>query len=132
MPIDKRSYLPILLGMRRKAGTLLPIELSTLAAGLDLMRQGQPEFHGYAVAREMRDRDEARRLTAHGTLYRALERLESAGLLRSRLEDADIAAAETRPRRRLYALTAEGQRAASAATAPITQATATRPGLAAP
>jgi DNA-binding PadR family transcriptional regulator len=111
---------------------LLPIELSTLAAGLDLMRQGQPEFHGYAVAREMRDRDEARRLTAHGTLYRALERLESAGLLRSRLEDADIAAAETRPRRRLYALTAEGQRAASAATAQITQATATRPRLAAP
>lgn len=97
--------------MRRKPGTLVPIEVSILSAGVALNLSGQPEFHGYAVASELKEREEARRLTAHGTLYRALARLEEAGLLASRLEDPDAAAAEQRPRRRLYHVTAQGETA---------------------
>jgi len=97
--------------MRRKPGTLLPIELSILGAGIDLQRRGLDTFHGYAVAKAIRDQVEARRLTAHGTLYRALDRLEGVGMLESELEDAEIAAAESRPRRRLYRVTAAGARA---------------------
>ena len=97
--------------MRRKPGTLLPIELSILGAGIDLQRRGEDTFHGYAVAKEIRDQVEARRLTAHGTLYRALDRLEEAGMLESELEDPEVAAAESRPRRHLYRLTAAGIKA---------------------
>ncbi len=100
--------------MRRKPGTLVPLEVSILSAGVALALGGQIEFHGYAVARELRDSEEAKRLTAHGTLYRALERLEQAGLLLSRLEDPETAAAEQRPRRRLYHVTAAGQQALEA------------------
>jgi PadR family transcriptional regulator, regulatory protein PadR len=74
--------------MRRRRGTLLPIEEAVLAAGIELRRSGTPEFHGFLVAKELRERDEARRLTAHGTLYKALDRLEKAGLVTSRWEDA--------------------------------------------
>lgn len=103
--------------MRRKPGTLVPIEVSILSAGVALNLSGQPEFHGYAVARELKEREEARRLTAHGTLYRALARLEETGLLASRLENPEAAAAEQRPRRRLYHVTAQGEAALSAALA---------------
>ena len=97
--------------MRRKRGVLLPIEVSILEAGLLLRDQGQDEFHGFLVAKEMRERDAARRLTAHGTLYKALDRLERGGLLESRWEDPAIAAEEGRPRRRLYRVTGLGERA---------------------
>lgn len=94
---------------------MLPIELSILRAGMALRQTGEAEFHGYAVAREITELGEARRLTAHGTLYRALDRLEQRNLLESRLEDPDLAAEERRPRRRLYSVTALGERAAQAA-----------------
>jgi DNA-binding PadR family transcriptional regulator len=101
--------------MRRKAGVLLPIEIAILQAGVDLMRTGDVDFHGYAIAKEIRERDGARQLTAHGTLYRALERLERGGLLSSQWEDPEVAAREERPRRRLYRVTAEGEVALEAA-----------------
>jgi len=43
-----------------------------------------------------------------GTVYPALRRLEKAGLLRSRWEDAEVAHADGRPRRRTYELTPPG------------------------
>jgi hypothetical protein len=98
--------------MRRKAGTLIPLEVSILAAGIDLRDRGEPEFHGFLIAKEMRDSDDARRLTAHGTLYKALDRMERAGLLESRWEDPAIAAEVGRPRRRLYRITGLGEQAA--------------------
>jgi DNA-binding PadR family transcriptional regulator len=107
----------IIAAMRRKPGTLLSIEISILQAGLSLMRSGDLEFYGYAIAREIGELESARQLTAHGTLYRALERLERAGLLASRWEDPEDAAREERPRRRLYQVTAEGETALSTATA---------------
>lgn len=108
--------------MRRKANTLLPIEVSILAAGIELLRRGQQEFHGFAVAREIKEQEGARLLTAHDTLYKALDRMERSGLLTSRWEDPLLAAVESRPRRRLYRVTPEGelalQKAIDAAASP--------------
>jgi DNA-binding PadR family transcriptional regulator len=95
--------------VRRKAGTLLPLEASILTAGLEL-----GEFHGYSLARAIQAHEAARRLTAHGTLYKALSRMEHSGLLASRWENADRAAADGRPRRRLYEVTGAGARALDA------------------
>jgi PadR family transcriptional regulator, regulatory protein PadR len=95
--------------MRRKAGTLLPIEAAILETALQLRQHGVAEFHGFFIAKEMRDQETARQLTAHGTLYRALGRMEVAGLLASEWEDASIAAEQQRPRRRLYRITGVGE-----------------------
>jgi PadR family transcriptional regulator PadR len=97
--------------MRRKPGALLPIEEAILAAGLDLNRAGTHEFHGFAVAKRMQDVGDAQQLTAYGTLYKALGRMETAGLLESRWEKADLALEEGRPRRRLYRVTGAGEKA---------------------
>jgi DNA-binding PadR family transcriptional regulator len=61
----------------------------------------------------MREQQGSRSLTAHGTLYKALGRLEELGLLASSWEDpADVGG---RPRRRLYELTGRGIHAADQA-----------------
>jgi PadR family transcriptional regulator PadR len=99
---------------RRKPGTLLPLEREILEAALALRRAGHDAFHGFGLARSMREQRRSRSLTAHGTLYKALGRLEEFGLLSSRWEDAE-AVAEGRPRRRLYELTGDGARAAERA-----------------
>jgi PadR family transcriptional regulator, regulatory protein PadR len=82
---------------------------------LSLLRSGQATFHGFGLARAMREQSASRSLTAHGTLYKALGRLEEFGLLASRWEEAS--AAEGRPRRRLYELTRQGAEAAERARA---------------
>jgi PadR family transcriptional regulator PadR len=97
--------------MRRKAGALVPLELAICAAASDLRRHGVEEFHGYLIAKEIKEHGDNRLLTAYGTLYRALGRLEAMGMLASRWEDAMVAAEENRPRRRLYALTQAGEEA---------------------
>jgi len=96
---------------RRKPGALLPLETEIIGVALSMRRSGHAAFHGFGLARSMREQSGARSLTAHGTLYKALGRLEEFGLLSSRWEDA-AAAAEGRPRRRLYELTGEGARLA--------------------
>jgi PadR family transcriptional regulator PadR len=97
--------------MRRREGVLIPLEVAILSAGLAMRSGGASEFHGFQLAKELRDRDGARGLTAHGTLYKALDRMENAGLLQSRWEDPDTAMEQGRPRRRLYQVTAGGERA---------------------
>ena len=104
-------------GVRRKPGTLLPLEAMILETAIDLRRRGDEEFHGFAVAKEIAERGEARTLTAHGTLYKALGRMQRAGLLESRWEDPEVAATEGRPRRRLYHVTGLGAQALSASDA---------------
>lgn len=52
-----------------------------------------------------------------GTVYPALDRLESSGYLRSRWEDAADAHAEGRPARRYFTLTASGTTTLKAALA---------------
>jgi len=97
--------------MRRKAGTLIPIEVAILDAGIDLRLRGSGEFHGFMIAKEIREREGARLLIAHGTLYRALDRMRKAGLLESEWEDPSVGAAAQRPRRRLYKVTTAGEAA---------------------
>ncbi|MGQ0803347.1 MAG: PadR family transcriptional regulator [Actinomycetota bacterium] len=119
--------------VRRKPGALLPLELSILGAGVEAMQTGEPEFHGFSIAKAIQDRDAARRLTAHGTLYKALARLQRAGLLESRWEEPELAEAEGRPRRRLYRLTGTGAAAVTRAGAEGKQRRPTyRPGPAMP
>jgi PadR family transcriptional regulator, regulatory protein PadR len=114
---------------RRKHGTLLPLELEILGVALSRLRSGQATFHGFGLAQTMREQSGSRALTAHGTLYKALGRLEDFGLLTSRWEEA--AAAEGRPRRRLYELTGQGARVAQQALADdADQAPGRRPGVA--
>jgi DNA-binding PadR family transcriptional regulator len=90
--------------VRRKPDELLPIELEILEAALVLERRGTNRFHGYSLARLLQERGDRRLLTAHGTLYRALHRLESAGLIEASWEDHVVAERESRPRRRMYRL----------------------------
>jgi PadR family transcriptional regulator, regulatory protein PadR len=123
-----RRYLPIVFTMRRKPGTLLPLEVDILDAGLALRRTGTPHFYGFQLAKSIVDRAKASTaLTAHGTLYKALARLEGAGLLTSTWEAPDTAAADGRPRRRLYEITGAGERALASH-----QAQHTAPGRARP
>lgn len=100
--------------MRRKPGALVPLEASILAAAVDLQNARVREFHGYQIAKHLAGVSDRRLLTAYGTLYRALARLEQMGLLQSHWEDPQLAANDNRPGRRLYALTGEGIAAARA------------------
>ena len=86
----------------------MPVERDIIVAASDLLATGVDEFYGFWIAKQIRDLRGARLLTGHGTLYRALERLEKQGYLESRWEDPEIAANENRPRRRLCRLTALG------------------------
>jgi DNA-binding PadR family transcriptional regulator len=98
----------------RKPG-LLPLELSILETGIAMRRQGWQEFHGFLAASHMREAGEAKLLTARGTLYKALDRLQRQGFLASRWEDPDVALLEGRPRRRLYRITPAGEAAVNSA-----------------
>jgi DNA-binding PadR family transcriptional regulator len=105
---------------RRKPGTLLPIENEILDVALSISRTQQETFYGFALAQTMQERSGSRSLTSHGTLYKALGRLEDRELLTSSWEDA--AEAEGRPRRRLYELTKQGAALAEQARADANQA----------
>ena len=108
-PLTTRSYLPINRVMvRRKPGQLLPLEHRVLAAAADIHRSDERAFHGYAMARQLQGTVGGRRLTSHGTLYKALSRLHRAGLLSATWENPESAASEDRPRRRLYEITGLG------------------------
>ncbi len=89
--------------MRRKAGTLVPLEESILCAAAALRAQGALQFYGLQIAQEL-SMPQSCRL---GTIYRALRRLELAGLLTSEWEV--LQTSENRPRRRFYSLSAEAK-----------------------
>ncbi|MEO8539483.1 MAG: PadR family transcriptional regulator [bacterium] len=95
--------------MRRKPGALMPVELAILGAAL--ANGADNDFYGYAIARQIQTDESARMLTSHGTLYKALDRLVKAGLLSAQWEAPEISAAEERPRRRMYRVTAAGESA---------------------
>jgi PadR family transcriptional regulator len=94
---------------------LIPLELAICETAIRLRHRGALEFHGYSIAKAIKHQSDARLLTAYGTLYRALDRLQKMGLLESRREDPQIAADESRPGRRLYTLTAAGELAVAQA-----------------
>jgi DNA-binding PadR family transcriptional regulator len=97
--------------MRRKPGHLVPLELQICAAALEMKSLGADEVHGFLLAKQIKHASDSRLLTAYGTLYRALSRLEAMGLVRSRPEDPMIASRENRPARRLYTLMPNGEAA---------------------
>jgi PadR family transcriptional regulator len=99
------------LHVRRKPGSLVPLEIAICRCAAELHQAGIADFHGYDMAKQLATATSRRSLAAYGTLYRALARLEDMGLLKSRWEDPRLAARESRPLRRLYALTAAGRRA---------------------
>lgn len=99
---------------RRRAGTLLDLEVGILAA---CSEAGERGAHGFAIAKVLAEHGDSRRLTATGTLYRALHRLETGGMVESHWEDPADAETEGRPRRRLYRVTATGASALTAARA---------------
>ena len=115
---------------RRKAGELITIEIDILLEALRLNTAGVAEFHGFGLAKQLRDGAQSQGLIGHGTLYKALGRLETAGLLESSPEDPEIAEREGRPRRRLYRLTSSGRLAAAAAIAaePVAEQPSWHPG----
>jgi DNA-binding PadR family transcriptional regulator len=75
---------------------------------------GAAGVHGFAIAKTLADRGDTRSLAATGTLYRALHRLDEAGLIESWWEDAAV---DGRPPRRSYRVTAAGAVALSSARA---------------
>jgi PadR family transcriptional regulator, regulatory protein PadR len=101
--------------VRRKAGQLVPLELAICHAALRLRARRQEEFHGYELAKAIKRDADTRLLTAYGTLYRALGRLEAMGYLTSRWEEASTPTRGNRPPRRLYSVTPAGERAAEQA-----------------
>ncbi len=66
--------------------------------------EAQPA-HGYAIAETLRSRSQGGIDLPEGTLYPALHRLERAGLIASEWSE------QSGRRRRIYRLTAKGQRA---------------------
>ena len=83
-----------------------------LEAGLAVQAEDD-SFYGFALARRISDM-RGGLMVAHGTLYKALGRLTSAGLLEASWEDPEIAETQARPRRRLYRVTGEGEAALAA------------------
>lgn len=94
--------------VRRRAGELLPLEIRVLEVAQAMRSEGEATFHGFGLAQVMQE-GRAGGLIGHGTLYKALGRLEERGLLASWWEEPPPAG---RPRRRLYELTAAGAQAA--------------------
>ena len=93
----------------RKRGTLIPLELAILEVAI---RRAPERVYGFALAQDLAGDDAVGSgLVAHGTLYKALDRLRRDGLLDSSWEDAEEASAAGRPRRRLYTVTATGRQA---------------------
>jgi DNA-binding PadR family transcriptional regulator len=115
--------------MRRKPGAVLPLEVSILVTAVELAKAGINEFHGFELAKRLRDDEAQRKLTAHGTLYKALTRMEKAGLLASAWEDPDVAADEGRPRRRLYSIASAGRVALARVEKEQVESTGLDPGL---
>ncbi len=112
---------------RRRADVLLPLEERVLEVGLRRAREECAEFHGFVLARQLEQGQSP--LTAHGTLYKVLDRLEDRGLLTSRWE-SDEEYEGGRPRRRLYRVTADAATALATSRQLNRAAGVVRPGVA--
>jgi PadR family transcriptional regulator len=113
---------------RRRVDVLLPLEDAVVELGLQRLKDGQPEFYGFAIARDL-ERSGGAQLVAHGTLYKVLDRLERGGLLVSRWEEPDELDG-SRPRRRLYRVSDDAA-ALLQRSRDVQRAGAKQPGLAA-
>ena len=89
----------------RKPGSLLLLEEQILDA---LIAHGEDGAHGFALAQELAAARGSTSLASHGTLYKALDRLRTRGLLAAEWEPAELAEEAGRPRRRIYRITRDG------------------------
>lgn len=98
---------------RRRQDELVSNEQRVLLAAMDLLTQNEEEFHGYLVAKKLRE-DSSIRTVAASTVYRCMARLEERGLLVSRHSAPDGQGAG----RRTYQLTGAGISTATSLAAP--------------
>lgn len=98
----------------RKKGTLLELERRVLEVAV---AHGSSGVYGFSLAQELAGERGETKLVSHGTMYKVLDRLRREGLLFAEWEDADVAEAEGRPRRRVYQVTGTGVEALRAAAA---------------
>jgi len=66
-------------------------------------------LHGYELASLLALVEEPVALRANGTIYKVLFRLNRVGAIESHWEEAEVALAEGRPRRRYWVLTENGR-----------------------
>jgi PadR family transcriptional regulator PadR len=78
------------------------------------LQHADGSFYGFALARHLSDSGNSATLIGHGTLYKALSRMTGLGLLTTEWEDAELAAAENRPRRRFYRVSGDRERVVAA------------------
>lgn|SRR5689334_247048 len=106
----------------RPIGRLLDLEYRILELAA---AAGPPDgtVYGFQLARDLAD-GPGDALIGHGTLYKALARLSTMGLLAASWEADAVSEGSGRPRRRLYAITGAGEAALHArpATAPLSSA----------
>jgi DNA-binding PadR family transcriptional regulator len=76
-----------------------------------LLSLASGDLHGYAVLQDIDRRTDGALNLRPGTLYRAMNRLLTTGLI---AETADAERAKEDPRRRTYRMTAEGRKVAAA------------------
>jgi len=103
--------------VNRRKDELIQTEIDLLTAALLLRRRGVREFHGFLIGKTMEEAGKPRSLIGHGTLYKALGRLEERGYVKSRWEGSRATDRDRGPRRRLYEITAAGERALASASA---------------
>jgi len=113
--LDNQTIYSYICRVNRRKDELIQIEIDLLDAAMVLRRHGLREFHGFLMGKALEEAGRARSVIGHGTLYKALYRLEERGYLESRWEDTSSAGRTRGPRRRLYEVTAAGQRALAAA-----------------
>jgi PadR family transcriptional regulator, regulatory protein PadR len=110
--------IPHILGCMGDKGELTPLQYALLDATARLRANGIPEIHPYGLTKMLEDADGDRRWIGYGSQYRAVQQLTERGYLTTRWEAPEVAEAEKRPRRRLYAITETGRRALANRPAP--------------
>ena len=112
--------------MRRYAGLMLAVERTTLRLLGDRIKSNPQGVYGYELAELLHQEAnvslveateaiglaetmDAKSLRANGTVYKILYRLGRIGAVTSHWEEAEVALAEGRPRRRYYVLTENGR-----------------------
>ncbi len=93
----------------RPVGRLLDLEYRILELA-QAAPTPDPTVYGFQLARDLSTGPDDS-LIGHGTLYKALGRLSAMGMLDGRWETDEAGEASGRPRRRLYSITGEGERA---------------------
>lgn len=100
---------------RRREDQLVSNEQRVLRAALELLARNDTDFHGYLIAKKLRE-DTSVRAVAASTIYRCMDRLEERGLLVSRYSAPDGQGAG----RRTYQLTGDGISVATSLSEPAT------------